>query len=122
MPKKEKPLTLEVLADYNQEVLFPAMEERFVVKRDFNELKGDFNELKGDFNELKKDFKEFKNESLGNQDAMLKKLDILITEKEARAYQEEKEKKLWALVIKALKDHNILSPKELEEISHLEIF
>ena len=61
----QKPLTLDGLATYNQEVLFPAMEERFVTKTEF----------KG----LKTEFKNFKNESLTNQDAMLKKLDILLT-------------------------------------------
>ena len=69
--KTQKPLTLDALATYNQEVLFPAMEERFVTK---------------------KEFKSFKNETLTNQDAMLKKLDILLTEKKVREYQENKEK------------------------------
>lgn len=67
----QKPLTLETLAKYNQEVLFPALEECFVTKNEFNS---------------------FKNESLTNQDAMLKKLDILLTEKKVKEYQEEKEK------------------------------
>jgi len=62
MPKNktQKPLTLDGLATYNQEVLLPAVEERFVSK---------------------KEFRTFKNKSLTNQDAMLKKLDILLTEK-----------------------------------------
>jgi hypothetical protein len=110
MPKNkiQKPLTLDGLATYNQEVLFPALEERFVTKKEFNGFK--------------KEFKDFKNESLTNQDAMLKKLDILLTEKKVREYQEEKEKKLWAIIIKSLKEHRILSPEELEEIAKLEIF
>lgn len=57
--KKQKPLTLEALADYNQTVLFPVLEERIVTKKQFND---------------------FKNESLTNQDAMLKKLDIELEE------------------------------------------
>lgn len=97
----QKPLTLEGLAEYNQEVLFPALEERFVTKKEFNA---------------------FKKESLTNQDAMLKKLDILLTEKTVREYHEEKEKKLWAIIIKALKEHRILSSDELKEIAQLEIF
>jgi hypothetical protein len=104
----QKPLTLDELASYNQEVLFPAMEARFVTKTEFKALKTEF--------------KDFKNESLTNQDKMLKKLDILLTEKKVREYQEEKQKKLWAIIIKALKEHRILSPQELEEIARLEIF
>lgn len=105
MPKNktQKPLTLDALASYNQEVLFPALEERFVTKREFANFKNEF--------------KDFKNESLTNQDAALKKLDILLTEKKVREYQEKKEKKLWAIIIQALKEHRILSSKELEEIA-----
>ena len=99
--KNQKPLTLDVLAAYNQEVLLPAMEECFLTK---------------------KEFKDFKNESLTVQDAMLKKLDILLTEKTVREYQEKKEKKLLAIIIKALKEHQILSAKELKAIGQLEIF
>lgn len=74
----QKPLTLETLVSYNREVLFPWMEENFVTKTDFKELKVNF--------------KEFKNETVSNQDSMLKKLDILLTEKTVREYQEKKEK------------------------------
>ena len=97
----QKPLTLDTLASYNQMVLFPALEECFVTK---------------------KEFRNFKDKSLTNQDVMLKKLDILLTEKKIREYQEQKEKKLWAIIIKALKEHRILSSQELEEIASLEIF
>lgn len=99
--KNQKPLILDDLAKYSHEILFPAMEERFVTKGEF---------------------KNFKNESLTNQDSILKKLDILLTEKEVREYQEEKQKKLFAIFIKALEKHNILSPAELKQISQLEIF
>lgn len=104
MKKKKvnhKPLTLEILTDYNQKVLFPALEAGFVIKKEFND---------------------FKNKSLTNQDKMLKKLDLLLTEKKVREYQEEKEKKLWAIIIRSLKEHRILSSKELEEIAKLEVF
>lgn len=79
-------------------------------------------ELKADTSGLRREFSEFKDKTLTNQDAMLKKLDILLTEKTVREYQEEKEKKLWAIVIKSLREHRILSSKELEEIARLEIF
>ena len=104
----QKPLTLKELIDYNQEVLFPFLEERFVTKKEFNNFK--------------KEFTDFKDETLSTDDKILKKLDILLTEKTVREYQEKKEKKLWAIIIKALKEHRILSSQELREIARLEIF
>jgi len=119
----QKPLTLNELANYNQKVLFPLLEEKFLTKREFELFKKiDFSELKKDVNRLRDDFQNFKNQSLTNQDKMLKKLDILLTETKMREYYERKEKKLWAIVIKALREHQILSSKELEEIARLEIF
>ena len=127
--KNQKPLTLDVLAAYNQEVLLPAMEECFVTKKEFKSLETEISGLKIDTKSINKkvgnlatEFKSFKNETLTNQDAMLKKLDILLTEKTVREYQEKKEKKLLAIIIKALKEHQILSAKELKAIGQLEIF
>lgn len=97
----QKPLTLEVLAKYNQKVFLPALDEHFATKKESNE---------------------FKNKSLTNQDKMLKKLDTLLTEKKVREYREEKENKLWAIIIRSLKEHRILSSKELDEIANLQIF
>lgn len=113
--QKNTPLTLDALADYNQKVLIPAFEERFANKYEFRELKSDTKKLNNNFTK-------FKNESLKNQDAMLKKLDILLTEKEVREYQEKKEKRLWAIVLKALQEHRILSSKDIEAIARLDIF
>jgi hypothetical protein len=95
--KKKKPELIE----YNQKVLLPFLEEHFVTK---------------------KEFQEFKNQVFINFDAIQKKLDVLLTEKTIREYRERKEKKLWQIIIKALKEHRILSQKELEEIAKLEIF
>ena len=97
----QKPLTLEVLASYNREVLFPWMQETFATKTELED---------------------FKNKTLTSQDNMLKKLDILLAEKTLGEHQEKREKKMWAIIIKALQEHRILSSKQLEEISHLEIF
>lgn len=106
--KNQKPLTLDALASYNREVLFPWMEERFATK---SELK-----------ELKTEFKGFKNKTITSQDKILRKLDILLDEKTVREYQENKEKKFWAILVKAMQEHRILSSGDLQEISHLEIF
>jgi len=118
----QKPLTLKELIEYNQEVLFPFLEEKFVTKREFNNFKREFNNFKREFNDFKKEFADFKDETLTTDDKILKKLDILLAEKTVREYQEKKEKRLWAIIIKALKEHRILSQKELEEITKLEIF
>ena len=45
-----------------------------------------------------------------------------MTEKTVREYQEKKEKELWAIILKALREHQILSPHDLDQIAHLEIF
>ena len=117
--QKQESLTvktfLDTLVKYNEEVLFPFLDERFVTKTEFQGLKTEFHGLKTEFHE-------FKDESLTGQDKILKKLDVLLDEKEVRQYQEEKAKKMWAIVIRALKEHSILSSKELEEIAQLEIF
>jgi len=97
---KSEPLTLEAFINYNQKVLLPALEEKFATK---------------------KEFKDFKNSSLANQDAILKNLDILLAEKEVSEYQKEKEKKLWIIIINSLKEHRILSPKEMEKITMLDV-
>ena len=99
--ENQKPLTFDNFVRYNKEILIPELKEVFVGKNEFHE---------------------FKDESLTNQDAMLKKLDILMEDKEVRKYQKEKERKFFAIMIKAMKEHSILSPKDLEEIAHLDIF
>jgi len=73
----QEPLTLDELISYNQKALFPFLKENFVVT---------------------KEFQEFKNKTLTNLDIIQKKLDILLTEKTMREYQEKKEKKLWQLL------------------------
>jgi len=127
--ENKKPLTFDKLLEYHRKLLIPELEEKFVTKKEFSGLKTDVGilktdvaELKTDMQGLKKEFGEFKKETLTNEDKILKKLDILLTEKKVREYQEEKQKKLWAIIIKALKEHRILSPQELEEIARLEIF
>lgn len=45
----QKPLTLNELAKYNQEVLFPFMQENFVTKKEFDDFK---DEYKVDFSNL----------------------------------------------------------------------
>ena len=85
---------------------------KFVTLEEFDKRMGNF----------EKEFKDFRNESLTNQDVMLKKLDTIFIEKTVREYQEKKEKKLWAIIIRSLKEHRILSSKELEKIAQLEIF
>ena len=98
---KETPLTLQQLVGYSQEILFPAMEERFATK---SELEN------------------FRNQTLSNHDQIFKKLDILLTEKEVGEYQKGKERKMWLIMIGAMKRSNILTLKELETITQLEIF
>jgi len=116
--ENQKPLTLNDLASYTQKVMLPAFDERL------NKLvtKDEFSGLKNELGILKTDFNEFRNETFTSLDVMLKKLDILIEDKEIKQYQKEKERKFFAIMIKAMKEHNILSNEDLEQISKLEIF
>ena len=41
----KKPLTLEVLAEYNQEVFLPALDAHFATKTELKEFKNEFKEL-----------------------------------------------------------------------------
>lgn len=114
---EEKALTLEQLVKYTEEVLLPANYNQMVKYNEeilIPQLKDIF--------VSKKEFNEFKNESLTNQDKMLKKLDNLIQENEVRNHQEKKQKEFFAIMIKAMKNHNILSPEDLQKISQLNIF
>jgi len=69
MPKnknqKSQPLTLEILTDYNREFFIPELKEIFATKKELNE---------------------FKDKTLTTLDKMLKKLDILLDEKEIRKH------------------------------------
>ena len=103
---REQSLTLEELIKYNEQVLFPALEELFVTKKEFDKFK--------------KEFGEFKNDNLTGQDKILKKLDTLLSEKEIRDYQDKKQKELWAIIINALREHRILAPQDIEKIKQLE--
>ena len=106
--ENQRPLTFNQMVEYNQKTLLPAIGEIVVSKNDFNVFK--------------KDFGKFKNETLANIDDLLKKIDILLENKDVEKYQKGKERKFFAIMIKALKEHNILSIEDLEEISKLEIF
>ncbi len=115
-----KPLTVEDL----HEVLIPAMERVFATKKDLESfaVREHMELLERDLAELKGDFVQFRDESLTNQDKMLKGQDILITEKVMRDHQKKKERKLWTIMIEATQEHSILSPKQLKQIKELEVF
>jgi len=47
---------------------------------------------------------------------------MILDEKEIKEHQERKQKELWAIVLKALKNHNILGEQELSRILKLDFF
>ena len=116
----KKPLTVGDI----HEVLLPAMEGVFATKKDLENVaaREHLEVVEQNLSELKDDFTQFWDESLSNQDRMLKKLDILMTEKEMGYHQKKKERKLWALMIDAMREHKILSEKQLKKINELEVF
>lgn len=97
----DQPLTLEMLMEYNRKILFPEMEERFVTK---------------------KEFKNSQDKIFDRLDKILKNIEVLHEEKEVRKFQRNKDKQLYLIIINALKQHRILSDKELAKISELGIF
>lgn len=155
--KSKKPFSLEDLVKYNERVLFPALEARFVTKDEFNEFKKEMYEFKKEMvgfkdemytfkeemtefkqemhgfkeemyefkNEMhgfKEEFQSFKDQAMTYFDDILKKLDILIEEKAVSDYQWEKAKQLLMFLVKKMKDHDILSEKDLAMIKSMEVF
>lgn len=120
---------MEAIAEYNKKIFIPELKEIFATKKEFKGLKdevictkGEVVSLKDEVGDIKDEFTNFKDETITNFDKIMKKLDILLDEKTVRKYQEEKQKKLWAIVLKSLKDHSILTNRELEAIAKLELF
>ncbi len=102
MPEEnQKPLTYSQLVEYTEKLLIPQLEEKLVNEREFNE---------------------FKDKMYRDVDSLITKVDKLIQENKIRNYQEKKEKEFFAILVKSLKEHSILSQEELEQIARLEIF
>ena len=99
--KKEKPLTLTELVNYGHEVLFPYMDETFVKKNEFLE---------------------FKDKTLTGIDNINGKLDILLTEKDVKHYQDKKHKKISEIHNETLERNKLLLPQEANQIAKLEFF
>ena len=125
----DAPLTLGGLVEYTHEVLLPAMDERFATNTDVKDIKADVNVLKYEMGGAKdshenfrNDFDEFRDKSLTKYDDIIKKLDILLEEKKVADYQDEKRKRFFLIITKALSEHKILSQSQLKQIAKLEVF
>ena len=122
----DKPFTIKDI----HEVFIPAMEEVFATKKDLEKFatkkdlgmypsKQDLKDLEFRLNKvISKKF----DKVLTRSDKILKDLTTLMTEKTVRNYQKEKERKLWAIMIDAMRQRKILSTAQLKTISELEIF
>lgn len=134
--KKENPLTLNELAKYNKDILFPFMTENFVTKKEFESFvdivatKEQLNALienvatKDDLKNYatKDDVTEFKDEILTGQDKILEKLDILLGEKPMRDVQDKRKQKVLEIHNGALKRNKILSDVEVLQIDQMGAF
>ena len=134
--KKENPLTLNELAKYNKDVLFPFMTENFVTKNEFESFvdivatKEQLNALienvatKDDLKNYatKDDVTEFKDEILTGQDKILEKLDILLGEKPMKDAQDKRKQKVLEIHNTALKRNKILSSEETLQIDQMGAF
>jgi hypothetical protein len=100
----------------------------FATKEDLNAFatKEDLNAFatKEDLNAFatKEDVTSFKDEILTGQDKIFKKLDSLLQEKTVGDEHDKKEKKILEIHNKVLKEHNILSSQEAEQITSLNFF
>jgi len=101
--EKQTPLTLEGLVDYNEKVFLPALEHHFATKEELQEFRNEFSE--------------FKDETRANFDAVIGKLDLLLTEKDTQHYKLQKNDQKWQLVSRKLQKHRIITPKEADEIA-----
>jgi hypothetical protein len=98
MPKeKQKPLTLDQLADYANKVLLPAIDFR-----------------------IDKKIENLKNELLSKDDEIITKLDKINTENTMRNAQEDREKRFHKIVVKHL-EIGSTSAEELSEIKELNV-
>lgn len=138
-----KPLTIKDV----HEVLIPAMEKVFATKKELQKFatKQDLEALeqritktfaikqdlqlfvtKQDLDNLeyriKGEMTEKFDKVLTRSDEILKNLDTLMTEKTVGDYQKRKERKLWKIMIEAMKEHKILSSQQVEQIAALEVF
>ena len=87
MPKEidNQPLTIKDI----REVLIPAMEEVFATKKDLEQFV------------TKEEFTEFKDQSLTNQDRIIKDLETLIIENKMSNFQKRRERQLLAIIVSA---------------------
>lgn len=95
--KKEKPLTLDVLAKYTHEVIFPYMKDNFAGKETTDKV-------------------------LATQDKIIGKLDLLLTEKPIKDDQDKRKTKVLKVHNDALKRNQILSEQENLQIDQLGAF
>lgn len=102
--RKEKPLTLTDLVNYNQEVLFPYLDTNFVTKTNLDEKLDE--KLKG----------------LSKLDDIVGKLDKLLTEKEVEKYQDKKQKAILEIHNKSLERGKILSSEDSSQIAKMSFF
>lgn|GEM_PF-1654829 len=110
--KKEKPLTLTDLVNYNQEVLFPYLGENFITKKYLDKKLDE---------KLDKKLDE-KLGALTKLDDIVGKLDKLIEEKEVGKYQDKKQKTILEIHNKSLERGKVLTPAESSQIAKLEFF
>ena len=121
--KNQKPLTLNELAKYNREVLFPYMHETFLTKDGLAKYNREvlFPYMHETF-VVKKDFNEFKDTSLTKLDDITAKLDTLLTEKIAGDEQDKRKTNVLKIHNEALGRGKVLTADEIAQISQMNAF
>jgi len=80
IPKRltEKPLTISSLTQYNNKVFLPALELRFVTKKDFGEFKSEMYDFKSEMYEFKRETTTNFNDIKTRLDDIADTLDFII--------------------------------------------
>ncbi|MDP3052101.1 MAG: hypothetical protein Q8N42_01190 [bacterium] len=121
--KKSRQLTTDGLIEYNQEVLVPVFENRVNgIDKKLDNISAQLTNTatRRELSSFKKEFYGFKNKSLSNQDEILKKLDTLATESTVESAQDERQKKLLGILVKAA-EAGKATPEQLSEIKELNV-
>lgn len=93
-----------------------------VTKSEFKDFRGEMTDFKSEMNDFKTETAERFDKVLTGQDQILGELETLRDEKTVAGEQKKRERRFYAIIVDALKEHQILSSERLEQIKKLNIF
>jgi regulator of replication initiation timing len=125
------PATQRQFIDYTTEVLLPAFDLRVgKIDQRMDKLDQRMDKMTTEIIDIKVklgnvitkvEFNKFENKIYTDIDGLIAKVDLLISENNIRNGQEKREKEFFAILIKSLRDKNILSDEQMSKIAKLNI-